>query len=299
MFRRASWFTLLLAALHGLLLLGASKRPHVVVLLSQDLPPYRQTIEGFQQQLDKLGIGCELEILPLAAPLERVQADLLLALGTPATKRAGGYTGAPVVSALALRAADLGPRGGMTGVFLEFPVEVELQWMTRLLPGHRRVGVIYSRAENQERMLQATRAAEALSLQLIRRPIEGPREIPASLASLQNEAEVLWGVADDTVLTPQTATEFLTYALRNRMPFVGLSLPWVKAGALYALDRDYADVGRQCGEMAARILRGEPVAAVPREAPRRVVYSVNLRTAEQLALSIPGSLLRGASEVIE
>ena len=53
-------------------------------------------------------------------------------------------------------------------------------------------------------------------------------------------------------MTPQTAEPILLSTLKNKIPLVGLSSSWVKAGALYALDRDYVDIGLQSGELAGQ-----------------------------------------------
>jgi putative ABC transport system substrate-binding protein len=70
----------------------------------------------------------------------------------------------------------------------------------------------------------------------------------------------------------------------------------VKAGALYSLDGDYADLGAQCGEMAARVLEGARPAAIPAAAPRKVQYTLNLYTAKQMRLSLSDQLLGGARQ---
>jgi putative ABC transport system substrate-binding protein len=284
---------------------GPAARPsRVRALLSQDSEPYRRALAGFRGALAGSGLAVEIEVHALdarapsagdAAPL-----DLILALGSAATTAAAARTPrVPVVSGLVLRISEIERAPNVTGVFLEFPVEVEFHWMAKLLPRQRRVGVLYGAAENVHKIDAAIPAATALALELHPRRVEAPSQIPASLASLGGSVDVLWGVADSIVLTPETAKPILLFSLRHRIPFVGLSLPWVKAGALYALDRDYEDVGRQCGEIAARLLRGEPPSAIPPVPPRRVEYFVNRRTAEQLRIELAPDVLRGAREVVE
>ena len=198
-----------------------------------------------------------------------------------------------------LGSEDLAKAPNATGVILEFPAETELKWLTRLLPEEKRIAVLFNSGENQSRIEAATRAAKSLGLTLEPRKLESPRDLPSALESLASQADVLWGIADPVVLNPQTAQPILLFSLRNRIPFVGLSLTWVKAGALYALDRDYDDIGMQCGELALRILQGKPAGTLPPTVPRKAVYSVNLKTARQLKVDIPRDLLKGAQSVIE
>jgi putative ABC transport system substrate-binding protein len=78
-----------------------------------------------------------------------------------------------------------------------------------------------------------------------------------------------------------------------------VSFSWVKAGALYALNRDYRDIGAQCGELAAKVLAGTPVSSLPPAAPRKVVYSVNLKTANHMKLEIAQALVDGAQQAFK
>jgi hypothetical protein len=64
----------------------------------------------------------------------------------------------------------------------------------------------------------------------------------------------------------------------------------VKAGALYALDWDYQELGAYCGALAAR--------ASPPEPPR-VRVTVNLRTAKQFRIGWDPQLLRSVDRTYE
>lgn len=282
----------------------------IAVLVSQDAPPYQEALAGFRSYLDQSGIRAQIDVHALhgdgaaaAHALEQVRrsgAHLLLALGSLGTQAAArGARDLPIVAGLVLNADDLGRSPNVTGVVLEFPVETELRFLQRFLPGQRNVGVLFNPAENQARIDSAVRVAGAMGLHLHARKVESPKDLPDALDSLNKRADVLWGVADPIVLNPQTVKPVLLFSLRNRIPFVGLSATWVKAGALYALDRDYGDIGRQCGELAVKVLQGAAPSSLPPVPPRKVVYSVNLKTARLLKLDIQSPVLQAAQAVIE
>jgi putative ABC transport system substrate-binding protein len=52
----------------------------------------------------------------------------------------------------------------------------------------------------------------------------------------------------------------LLFSFRHKLPLIGLSEAWVQAGALYALDWDYRELGAFCGRLALRQLPGARVA---------------------------------------
>jgi putative ABC transport system substrate-binding protein len=89
------------------------------------------------------------------------------------------------------------------------------------------------------------------------------------------------------------------FSFRHQIPLIGHSTPWVKAGALYALDRDYTDIGLQCAEMAGKILAGQAASSLPPVPPRKVRYTLNRKTAEQMKLDLPVRAFRDAAEVVE
>jgi len=275
----------------------------VVVVTSATSESSREAVVGFRRSLEKRGVRIGAEVsLSGGASLSALRAgsvDLIFAVGAQAADAVRKeFPQVMVVTALVLDPLEAtGSRG--TGVGLEFPVETQLQWLHRLLPpGTRRVGVVYGAATGDRTMARAREFARAQGLELVARPIVAPAEIPEALAALTNSADVLWGIPDDMVMTAETARSILLFSLRNRLPLIGLSNAWVKAGALMALDRDYEDIGVQCADQAWRLLNGESVTTVRPETPRRVRYAVNQRTADLMKIRLPAETLRNASEVV-
>ena len=123
--------------------------------------------------------------------------------------------------------------------------------------------------------------------------------MPNVLETVAKRVDVLWAIPDSVVVSPETAKTLLVYSFRNRIPFIGLSSAWVKAGALFALDWDYEDVGAQCGELAIRIFRGTRAGKIAPESPRRVTYSVNRKTAREMRVVLSESVISGAAKVYE
>ena len=282
----------------------------IAVIVSQDAAPYQEALDGFRKYLDAQGVRARFDVHALhgdgakaGAALQDARQDgagLVLVLGSLGAQAAvREVRDVPVVAGLILNADDLAKLPNATAVVLEFPVETELRFLQRLLPGLRNVGVLYNPLENQARIDAAARAASALGLTLYARKVESPKDLPDALESLNKRVDVVWGIADQIVLNSQTARPILLFSLRNRIPFVGLSATWVKAGALYALDRDYHDIGLQCGEMAFRILQGALPSTLPPVPPRKVVYTVNLKTARLLKLDLQAPVLQAAQAVIE
>lgn len=287
---------------------GAGLR--IAAIVSQDAAPFQEALEGFTSYLDEQEIKARIEVYALHGEASgapevvrsacREPCDLILTLGSSGTRSAiRQFPEIPIVAGIVLDASDLEGAPNATAVVLEFPPETELRWLQRFLPGQRKIGVLFNPSQNQTRIDSAARAATALGLSLYARAVASPRDLPDALGSMNSLADVLWSVPDAVVLNPQTAKPILVFALRNRIPFVGISEAWVKAGALYALDRDYRDIGAQCGELALKILRGAPPRSLPPVTPRKVLYAVNLRTARLLKLDFKAGVLQNARTLIK
>lgn len=279
----------------------ATAAPAVVGVLSHDIAPYRVVWDSFQTQLSTNvrtdNPAFDVRLLQDGAPLGDANSAprLVLAVGSNAAHAAlQAFPNVPLVATLILNPEELANSARAVGVLLDFPASIQWRWFRRVLPNARRVGVLLDPRSVGNRFRELEQLAKADGLNLISVDVTSPEALPTALRQLPNDLDALWGLASPTVLAPQTAKEILLYSFRNRVPFIGLSANWVKAGALYALDRDYTDLGRQCAELAEGLLNGTKISST--NYPRRVQLFVNLRTAEHMRLSLPDDLLNEAAE---
>lgn len=282
----------------------------IVVLNGQELKPYQEVLAGLQQALTKQGITVNVEIHSVQGNPTKLKealidlktngARLIVTLGSAATQAAVREVNhLPLLATMIVTADDLQSAPNATAVLLDFPIDTQLQWLRRIVPGAGTVGVLFNPKENQTKVGNAIRIAKGRGLTLISEAVETPRALPDALENLSRHVDALWGISDSIVMTPQTAEPILLSTLRSKIPLVGLSTSWVKAGALYALDRDYVDIGLQCGEVAGKLLDGASAGTLPPLHPRKVTYAVNLKTASAMNLDLPPDLIRGATHVFQ
>jgi putative ABC transport system substrate-binding protein len=289
---------------------AANNRP-IILVTSQDSAPYKAVLSGFRRALSGQNIETTLfeeyslqgdpqKAKQIFTDIKSRQVALILTVGSLATQVATQEASTiPIVASMILNADEIKQNPNATGVILDFPLDIQLQWLQKILPQAKVVGVLFNPQENRAKIDAATKSARSLGLTLFTEEVATPQALPEALDMLARQAQVLWGISDQTVLSPQTAEPLLLFSFRNRIPFIGLSISWAKAGAFYALDRDYLDIGMQCGEIAVKILQGVPVQTIPPTPPRKVIYAVNKKIAEHMKIDIPQDILKNAQQIFE
>jgi putative ABC transport system substrate-binding protein len=276
------------------------------VLVSSKDATFEEALKGFQGHLDKAAVQADYEVHRLDGSVAKagqaVQAvkkggaRLVLTLGSLATGAAvKEISDIPIVACMVFRTDGLKKMPNVTGVGLEFPLQVQTSWLQVLLPKAKTVGVLYSPDENKMRIEAAGRIMQNVGLKLVAQEVRFPQDVPAALEGMTKKVDVLWAVADTVAMTPKTAKDvLLPFSVRNNIPLIAPSPTWVKAGALYALEWDYTDIGAQAGDMAVKALKGVPPSAIPTASPRKVYYALNLKTAQQMNITFSDQLVHGA-----
>jgi putative tryptophan/tyrosine transport system substrate-binding protein len=89
------------------------------------------------------------------------------------------------------------------------------------------------------------------------------------------------------------------FALKSRLPSMYNSREAVDAGGLMYYGADLADSNRRVAFYVDRILKGAKPSDLPVEQPTKFEFIINLKTAKQIGLTIPQSVLYRADKVIK
>jgi putative ABC transport system substrate-binding protein len=96
-----------------------------------------------------------------------------------------------------------------------------------------------------------------------------------------------------------TLDVIISAAARNRVPTIYPYRYMVAAGGLVSYGVDNADPFRRAADYVDRILKGAKPADLPVQLPTVFELAVNLKTAKSLGITIPGTVIARADEVIE
>ena len=147
---------------------------------------------------------------------------------------------------------------------------------------------------NSERVIQSVQeAARAKGMQLVILRASTESEIDAALSTLaQRQAGALVVPGDPFFYNRRQ--KLVELVARHALPAMYSAREFVTAGGLISYGTNVAAVHRQAG-----ILKGAKPADLPVQQPTMFELVVNLKTAKELGLMIPQTLLLRADEVIE
>jgi ABC-type uncharacterized transport system substrate-binding protein len=93
-------------------------------------------------------------------------------------------------------------------------------------------------------------------------------------------------------------TRIVGFALKSRLPSMYPGREFVDAGGLMYYGADLSDSYRRVAYFVDRILKGAKPADLPVEQPTKFEFVINLKTANQIGLTIPPEVLARASRLI-
>jgi putative ABC transport system substrate-binding protein len=246
----------------------------------------------------------------LVAELVQLKVDVLVVGSLPSMRAAKQATKTipivmvttqdPVVTGFIESLAR--PGGNITGVTsLQRELSGKrLELLKELNPGISRVGAFVSSAQvsiGDFKPYEAPARALKLQLQLIEVRGLNPDIDAAFQAAAKGRANALIMISGN-VLSRYTK-RIADLAIKNRLPSMCERSEYVEAGCLVSYSANDADQYRRAAYYVDRILKGAKPADLPVEQPTKFELVLNLKTAKQIGLTIPQSLLYRADKVIK
>jgi putative ABC transport system substrate-binding protein len=303
----------------------AAHMPRIGLLDSGSSATSQSHVDAFRQGLRDLGylegqnIVIEyrwaegnLDRLPaLAAELVRLPVALIVTGGTvgvQAAKQAtttipivvggaGDLVGSGLVASLAR------PGGNITGLTDISPEHTrkQLELLKEAVPGISRVAFLYTAVTDSQitarHVQEAQAAAHTLAIRLQPVEVREAQALPSAFATMTSQgAEALVTVLN--FFTLYHRRQLIELAAQSRLPAMYQGREFMEVGGLLSYGTDRIDQWRRAATYADKILKGAKPADLPVEQPIKFELVINLKTAKELGLTIPPTLLFQADEVI-
>jgi putative tryptophan/tyrosine transport system substrate-binding protein len=281
-------------------------------------------LDGFRQGLRELGYvegqniaiearspeGTADRLVEQIEELARLKVKIIITGGVPATmaaKRAAlpipvvfvmaDPVGSGVVSSLAH------PGGNMTGQSLSIEEQFAGKWLELLkeaAPQVVRIAYLWNPANHSSASSWKAMQGLASTIRVTFQSVElrDPKDIGEALAAIiRDRAEGV--IVDSDPVTGSNKARIVEFAAANHLPAIYVWRWYVDSGGLMSYGPSFYELWRHTATFVDKILKGARPADLPVEQPTKFELVINLKTALELDLTIPHSLLLRADEVIE
>ena len=300
------------------------KAPRVGLLLQGTSTSLMTRLEGFQQGLRERGyvegknIALEQrfdddreERLPaLAADLVRLRVDIIVAAATPAVKAAKQATATvPIIIvhsadpvALGLVTSLARPGGNVTGLSSASPdySGKQLELLKEAVPKLSRIAILWNAANPGTAIAfrEMQDAVRVLKLSVQSLEVRRSEDLAPAFKNVPKQR----GMGLVTLLDPLVVSQrarIVGLASESRLPAIYPTKEFVEAGGLMSFGADLTDSYRRAAIFVDKILKGAKPAELPVEYPTKFIFTVNLKTAKQIGLTMPPKMLAMADKVIK
>jgi putative ABC transport system substrate-binding protein len=312
--RRAGYIICLALSILFLSEKSSSQNIKLAIVYSDSLTSTLRTLRGIRSSISRqfdAVIYNEYMLVPEKSKIDEcidkikyANYKLIITVGSFATEEiAREIKDKPIIFSAVLNPVTSGfvesmdrPGGNITGASLDIPPDIQYKYFKRVIKDLKKIGVLYT-DETANLIPPAKAVASSIGLELIALKIEEEKDIPEALDRLNETADGIWSVADPKIFSPRSTRYIVLNALRNGKPFMGFSRNLVASGALFALDFDYKDIGRQTGKIAIDVISGKPPALISVAVPGIIWFHYNEKTARHINVSVPEDLVAIAKEV--
>ena len=298
--------------------------PRIGILAAPSASFFSARDEAFRQRLRELGYvegknivieyryaeGKPERLPDLAAELARLRVDVIVTT-SPAAILAAKKASAtiPIVFAAATDPVESGlvaslarPGGNITGLsnMASDLGGKRLELLKEAVPKVDRVAFLWGSGGRRANLplTEMETAAKALGLKLLSLPVRSLEDFEGAFARAKKDgAQALITTTGALINTQQRRV--LDFATKNRLPAMYPDSEFVEAGGLMSYAPNYADLYRRAADFVDKILKGTKPADIPVEQPTKFELVINLKTAKQIGVTIPPSVVARADKVIK
>jgi len=253
----------------------------------------------------------KIERLPeLARELVRLKCDVIVTTGSEAADAAKKVIKTvPVVMAFSGDAvrlgiiADLARPGanitGLTSINAELSGK-RLELLKEVISRFSRMALLWSPGNlNMEYVLRETVSqAESFKIRVQSLEVKGPADFEEAFQAATRERTQALVLSGGGFFAAHEK-RIIDLAAKTRLPAVYPSVQYVEGGGLMAYGEDRVYMFRRAADYVDKILKGANPAELSVERPKNFELVINLKTAKQIGLTIPQSVLARADKVIK
>jgi ABC-type uncharacterized transport system substrate-binding protein len=192
------------------------------------------------------------------------------------------------------------PNRNITGLVYRAPelAAKQLELLVEAFPNNKPIAALWEPA-SAEQFASAQHTAQLLHIDLRSYKLENPPfDFDEAFRRIAQDGSRMVLVLSGPTFGMQRA-HIADLATQHRLPTMFTFKYYVEAGGLMSYGIDAIPIFRRAASFVAKILRGAKPSDLPVEQPNNFEFTLNLKTAKAIGVSIPTSILLRADEVIE
>lgn len=188
--------------------------------------------------------------------------------------------------------------GNVTGVSDALPVAAQLDLIRALQPEAKTIGIIYTTSEpnSVSTIAEYEAAAPDYGFTIVSVGVTAQSEVTLAVDHLiAKGVDCLSNLTDNTVVG--VLSSILEKTNAAGIPVYGSEVEQVKSGCVASAGIDYVELGRQAGQMAAKVLKGETKCAdMPFETITEYGIYINSAALGEMNITLPADVAERAVE---
>jgi putative ABC transport system substrate-binding protein len=192
------------------------------------------------------------------------------------------------------------PGGNMTGfVGLREVPDKQMELFKEIVPRLQRILILVDPEDPaaERALAEARRISSRMKFQLLEHRVSDYADIERVFTPIKGrEVDGVFILSPN--LQQKSTSLTLHLATERRLPMAVHTKGWVEKGGLFSYGHDPSSVGRDAASYVDKILKGTKPADLPVEQPTKFELVINLKTANQIGLTIPANVLARADRVI-
>jgi len=292
---------------HNTELYAKKTKVNIVILNTKDTGGYILCEKGIKDTIKKHLQHYEIRTVYLLNEnlteikklIQQIKPNILFTVGTRASLFAVKQSiSCPVISTFIIdRTAKLITKKNIYKISLDVPLEQRVKFLCKIMPSIN--GAFISEKITKPTVINLPQhLCPSQKIQLTAFPLLND-SIELTLKKLSKKINAFFITPNPTIFSNREIVKYtLLWGLTNKIAVSGLSVGYVKNGALFAIEADPYNLGVQAAIYGIKILNKKAVTKGILH-PKKLKISINLKTANRLRINIPQVILNKADFIIK
>jgi putative ABC transport system substrate-binding protein len=187
------------------------------------------------------------------------------------------------------RIADM-KKTNQCGISMEPDMNQRLQVLLEINKSAKRIGAVYTPSESSEQLKELQQAARHKNLLLDAMPVSSAKDALPAIEAVVGRVDAFILLFDKSLFVPQVLEYLFACSFKSKVPVIGLSEKYTSLGALFSVQYDAKDLGREAWNHTAVFLAGDGVCAGLQKPAAPLRLFINKKIADKMGIMLPAKL---------